>query len=431
MIQRNITPRLRVALADTPAVLLTGARQTGKSTLVQELAATVHPARYLTFDDAGVLAAAQADPAGFLAGLEGAVVLDEVQRAPELFLALKAAVDRDRRPGRFLLTGSANVLLLPRLAETLVGRMEVLTLWPFSQGEIEGLTEGFVDAVFADTLPHLTATRDGWPELLERMLRGGYPEVLERPTEDRRSAWFGSYITTLLQRDVRDLSHIEGLTAVPRLLALLAARTTALLNFSELSRSIAMPQSTLKRYLALLETTFLVQPLPAWSSNLGKRLVKAPKVILNDTGLITSLLALNRERLTVDRGLAGPLLENFVVMELRKQAAWSRTRTLLFHCRTQTGQEIDVVLEDSAGRLVGIEVKASATVSAHDFKGLHALAEMAGPRFQRGVVLYTGTEPLPFGARFQALPVQALWRLGSRTEQKRHVRGRRTLHSRR
>lgn len=431
MLRRNITPLLEAALADTPVVLLTGARQTGKSTLVQEIAATTHPARYLTFDDAGVLAAAQTDPAGFLAGMDDAVVLDEVQRAPELFLALKAAVDRERRPGRFLLTGSANVLLLPRLAETLVGRMEVLTLWPFSQGEIAGVAEGFVDAVFADTLPRLNVMQEAWTELLDRMLRGGYPEVVERSAEDRRTAWFGSYITTLLQRDVRDLAHIEGLTAVPRLLALLAARVTALLNFSELSRSIAMPQSTLKRYLALLETTFLFQPLPAWSSNLGKRLVKAPKVILSDTGLIAALLALNTERLIADRGLAGPLLENFVVMELRKQASWSRTRPQLFHYRTQTGQEVDIVLEDAAGRLVGVEVKASATISASDFKGLHALAEATGRQFHCGIVLYSGTEPLPFGQRLHALPVQVLWRLGMQTEPGRHTRVRRASPSRR
>jgi hypothetical protein len=413
VIRRNITPSLLAALADTPVVLLTGARQSGKSTLVQDITATAHPARYLTLDDAGVLAAARADPAGFLAGVEGAVVLDEVQRVPELFLALKAAVDRDRRPGRFLLTGSANVLLLPRLADLLVGRMEVLTLWPLSQGEIESVSEGFVDAVFADTLPRLVTEPEEWSVLLDRILCGGYPEVLGRAAEARRSAWFGSYITTLLQRDVRDLAHIEGLTLVPRLLTLLAARTTALLNSSELSRSIAMPQSTLKRYLALLETTFLLQPLSAWSSNLGKRLVKAPKIVLSDTGLIVSLLAMGKERLMADRALAGPLLENFVVMELRKQVTWSQTRPQLFHFRTQTGYEVDVVLEDGAGRLVGIEIKASATVSAQDFKGLRTLAEAVGQRFRRGVVLYTGAEPLPFGPRLHAMPVQALWRLGS------------------
>lgn len=416
MIHRNLTPALQAALADTPIVLLTGARQTGKSTLVQDVAATIHPARYLTFDDAGVLSAAHTDPAGFLASLDGAVVLDEVQRVPELFLALKAAVDRDRRPGRFLLTGSANVLLLPRLADTLVGRMEILTLWSLSQGEIEGRSEGFIDALFAHALPPLKSSSETWTKLLDRLLVGGYPEVLTRATEERRSAWFNSYITTLLQRDVRDLAQIEGLTSVPRLLTLLATRATALLNFAELSRSIAMPQSTLKRYLTLLETTFLLCPLPAWSSNVGKRLVKAPKMVLSDTGLLTALSTLRKERLLTDRGLAGPLLENFVVMELRKQTLWSRTRPQVFHFRTQNGQEVDVVLEDSAGRLIGIEVKASATISTYDFKGLRSLAEMAGSRFHRGVVLYTGTEPLPFGPQFSALPISALWELSNHTK---------------
>ena len=412
MFKRNITPAVLAALNDTPVVLLVGARQTGKSTLVQELATSTHPARYLTFDDAAVLAAARSDPSGFLAGLEGAVVLDEVQRAPELLLALKVAVDRNRQPGRFLLTGSANVLLLPRLAETLVGRMEVLTLWPLSQGEIEDHVEGFLDAVFARSLPPLAGRPEEWATLLDRLLRGGYPEVLSRETEERRAAWFGSYVTTLLQRDVRDLSNIEGLTTVPRLLSLLAARATALLNFSELSRSIAMPQSTLKRYLALLEMTFLLQPLPPWSSNRSKRLVKAPKLMLNDTGLLASLLSLSRDRLLTDRSLIGPLLENFVVMELRKQFAWSRVKPQLFHFRTQTGQEVDIVLEDGAGRIVGVEVKAGATVGPQDFKGLHALAEVSDKRFHRGVVFYTGMEPLPFGPRLHALPLQALWRLG-------------------
>lgn len=399
------------ALKDTPVVLLVGARQTGKSTLVQELATTVHPARYLTLDDAGVLAAARSDPAGFLAGLTGSVVLDEVQRAPELFLALKLAVDRNRRSGRFLLTGSANVLLLPRLAETLVGRMEVLTLWPLSQGEIEGRKESFLDAIFSASFSPMTGAVDAWEAILDRLLRGGYPEVLSRETEERRTAWFGSYVTTLLQRDVRDLSNIEGLTTVPRLLSLLAARATALLNISELSRSLAMPQSTLKRYLTLLEMTFLLQPLPPWSSNMGKRLVKTPKLMLNDTGLLASLSALHRERLLTDRSLAGALLENFVVMELRKQLTWSRVNAQLFHFRTQTGQEVDVVLEDGAGRLVGVEVKASATIGPPDFKGLRTLAELADQRFHRGIVFYTGSEPLAFGPQLHALPIQALWQL--------------------
>ena len=413
MINRYISESLLDALADTPVVFLNGARQTGKSTLVQDIAAHGHPARYLTFDDGAVLAAAHTDPAGFLASFEEAeesIVLDEVQRVPDIFLALKAAIDRDRRPGRVLLTGSANILLLPHLAETLVGRMEVLTLWPFSQGELAEVRESFIDTVFAkSSLPTLPVTTEMWSALVERILRGGYPEALSRKTETRRGAWFGSYVTTLLQRDVRDLSNIESLTTFPRLLTLLATRTGALLNTSELSRGLGMPLSTLKRYLALLETMFLVQSLPAWSGNLGKRLVKAPKIVLNDTGLAAHLLGTNTAALKASRDIAGPLLENFVVMELRKQATWSQLQPQLFHFRTQTGQEVDIVLEDREGRLVGIEVKASKTVSSRDFKGLRVLAEAVGTRFQRGIVLYTGTESLPFGPNLYALPIQTLW----------------------
>jgi hypothetical protein len=413
MIRRNISRALLEALADNPIVLLHGARQTGKSTLAQWVATEEHPARYLTLDDAGMLAAARGDPTGFIGGLEGPVVLDEVQRAPELFMAIKASVDRDRRAGRFLLTGSADVMLLPDLSESLAGRMEVLTLWPLSQGEVEGVKEGFIDAVFSDAFPNKMKIRENISKLLARIVRGGYPVIHGRASEERQKAWFGSYVSTILQRDVRDLANIEGLTQLPRVLSLLAARASSLLNLSELSRSVAIPQTTLKRYMALLETTFLVRTLPAWSGNLGKRLVKAPKLLLCDTGLMSSLLGLDRTRVAADTNLRGPLLENFTVMELEKQHAWSRTRPRLFHFRTQTGQEVDIVLEDSAGRLVGIEVKAGAAVNSQDFKGLRAFAEIAGRRFHRGVVLYTGTESIPFGPQLRALPLSALWSIGA------------------
>ncbi len=415
MLWRNVTPGLLEARADSPVVFLSGARQTGKSTLARWLVSKKGVVRYLTLDDAGVLSSARADPAGFVAGLDGPVVLDEVQRAPELFLAIKASVDRNRRPGRFLLTGSTDILLLPRLSESLAGRMEILTLWPLSQGEIEGVTEGFVDLLFGRTPLPVTGSSRERHQLIGKMLAGGYPEILGRHAPDRRRAWFGSYITAILQRDVRDLSNIEGLTALPRLLTLLATRATSLLNFAELSRQAALPQSTLKRYLTLLETTFLVQVLPPWSGNLGKRLIKSPKLIINDSGLMSYLLGLNDGVALGGTPLLGSLIENFVIAELRKQVAWSQTRPQLFHFRTLAGQEIDIVLEDTSGRLVGIEVKASATISAHDFKGLKLLAEEAGKRFHRGVVLYTGTQSIPFGARLHALPVSSLWRMGAKT----------------
>ncbi len=409
MFARHLAAEIAVAFHDTPVVFLNGARQTGKSTLARELIVAGEHARYLTLDDAAVLSAARDDPTGFIAGFDGPVVLDEVQRAPNLFLAIKAAVDRSRKPGRFLLTGSADVLLLPRVADSLAGRMDIFTLWPLSQGELTGVTESFVDSLFLKTRPHPVRDREDRRTLLARVLRGGYPVVQQRDTEARRRAWFDSYITTILQRDIREISDIDDLTLLPRLLALLASRSCGLLNFADLSRSIAVPQTTLKRYFTLLETTFLVRLLNPWSVNIGKRIVKAPKVYLNDTGLMTHLLGLDHARLGFDTAIVGPLLENFALMELRKQIAWSRTRPNIFHFRTHTGEEVDMVLENAAGEIVGVEVKATASVGASDFKGLRALAEAAGARFRRGVVLYTGVETVPFGKNLHAMPISSLW----------------------
>ena len=410
MKRRHLQGQLERALADTPVVLVNGARQVGKTTLVR----TIANRRYVNLDDATVLAAAQSDPAGFLAGLEGPVVLDEVQKAPELFPAIKAAVDGKRRAGRFLLTGSTDVMLLPRLSESLAGRMEVLGLRPFSQGELEGRREGFVDAVFARRMGSSSPGDLSRRDLMERVVRGGYPEAQRRRSAARRTAWFGAYLTAIVQRDVRDLANIEGLSALPRLLGLLAARSAGTLNAADLSRAVALPLSTLKRYLALLSATFLVETVPAWSGNLGKRLVRAPRVYLSDSGLICSQLGLGVPRLAKEPGLFGPLLETFVMLELRKQLAWSRARPGLFHFRTQTGQEVDLVLEDPSGRLVGIEVKAGATARAEDFRGLRVLQEAVGSRFVRGIVLYTGPEPVSFGSRLVALPVESVWRLGAK-----------------
>jgi predicted AAA+ superfamily ATPase len=368
-----------------------------------------HPARYITLDDAAVLSAARGDPTGFLTGLDSPIVLDEVQRVPELFLAIKAVVDRNRVPGHFLLTGSANSLLLPKLSESLAGRMEILSLWPFSQGELEGRTEDFIDRIFASKLPQFPASDLSRSELVKRVLTGGYPEVVGKASTSRRSAWFRSYVTTIVQREVRDLANIEHLTMMPRLLSLLAARAGALMNYTELSRSLGLPQSTLKRYMALFEMTFLSQPLPAWSTNIGKRLIRSRKVVLNDTGLLAHLIGLNEERIKADPNAFGPLLENFVIMELRKQATWSKIQPQLFHFCTRKGQEVDIVLENAVGEVVGIEVKASSTVKSGDFKGLNYLSELLGDRFLRGIVLYTGDQPVPFGSTLYALPVSTLW----------------------
>ena len=408
MYKRNIESELQAAIADTPVVLLNGARQTGKSTLARDFA-QAHSIPYITLDDATQLAAASSDAQGFLAGLGDRAVIDEVQKAPGLFPAIKMSVDRDRRPGRFLLTGSANVLLLPQISESLAGRMELITLLPLSQGELHGQRERFLDGVFAESLPVLQP--GDAIDLKDAVLAGAYPEVIKRPVGKRRDAWFAAYITALLQRDVRDLANIEGLTDMPRLLSLLAARVGSLLNMSELSRSSGIPNSTLKRYLSLLQATFLFQPLPAWSSNLGKRLIKSPKIHLIDSGLTAHLAGVTRQSLDRDPVFFGHLFENFVVNELRKQTGWSDSRMNLHHYRTTTGREVDILLEDAAGRLVGLEVKVSATVVRKDFSGFDALSEDTGRQFVRGIVLYTGEQSVAFGENYMALPVSAMWRM--------------------
>ena len=409
MLGRHATRTFLDGLHDTPVVYLQGARQTGKTTLVRAIAGEQHPARYLTLDAAAVLAAAQDDPEGFIAGLERPVVIDEAQRAPALALAIKLAVDADRRPGQFLLTGSSSVMALPQLADSFAGRMELHTLWPLSQGELAGVRETFIDRVFAPKLPTPEAAPDPEAALVERICKGGYPEVHARRSAGRRRAWFDSYVDSILQRDLRDLANIERLSDMPRLLALLASRASQLVNFSDLARSLAIPQTTLKRYTSLMETTFLVRLLPAWSSNIGKRLTKAPKLLLVDTGLLTHLLDADAGRLRRDRTLLGHVLENFAAMELIKQLGWSERRCELFHFRTESGAEVDLVLEDRGGRLVGIEVKSTSSLQKRDFRGLQALAETAGRQFVGGVVLYTGAAVVPFGRNLRALPISQLW----------------------
>lgn len=408
---RHIAPLLADALSDTPVVLINGARQSGKSTLVQSLANPAKGARqYLTLDDAVVLNAVKSDPAGFINGLQGAVTLDEVQRAPELFLAIKAAVDRQRTPGRFLLTGSADVMLLPGIADSLAGRMEVLSLWPLSSAELaDSAALNRADALFQGDWSGLTVPPCERDELIARLLAGGFPDAVGRASQRRREAWFDAYIQAVLQRDVRDLANIEQLTAIPNLLQLLATRSAALLNFAELSRTATIAQSTLKRYFSLLEMLFLVVRLPSWERNPGKRLVKAPKVFLPDSGLLNHLMAATPESLTAKPGLPGGMVETFVLSELLKHVSFSGLRLTLWHYRTQSNIEVDFILENRLGQITGIEVKASATVDGKDFKGLRHLQETEPGIFQRGIVLYAGREIVPFGERLWAVPLSVWW----------------------
>ena len=407
MISRHIHNSVQLAMTDTPVVLLNGARQTGKTTLAQAIASK-SGAQYYTLDDYATLALAAGDPAGFIRNLGGPVIIDEIQKAPELFPAIKLAVDKDRRPGRFLLTGSANVMTLPRLSESLAGRMEIIPLFPFSVGELAGTPEQFLPRLFSGSLAQSKVLSMG--EEIETILtRGGYPEATQRESDDRRAAWFASYISTILQRDVRDLARVDALHTLPNLLKLLAARSSGLLNLADAGRDAGLSHTTLTRYLALLETVFLVHRLPAWSRNLGQRLVKAPKVHLVDTGLACHLLGADTRRLSEDRPLLGRLLESFVASELRKQISWIDPRIALFHFRTAAGSEVDLVLEKPDGSVAAIEVKAGATVTASDFTALKALRDSIGRQFQAGVVLHLGDRIVPFGDKLWLVPVSALW----------------------
>lgn len=407
MIQRHIQDSVRRAMADTPVVLLNGARQTGKTTLAQAIAGKTG-ANYFTLDDSATIALAAGDPSGFIRNLTGPVVLDEIQKAPDLFPAIKLAVDRNRQPGRFLLTGSANVMTLPRLSESLAGRMEVIPLYPFSAGELAGVAEGFLPRLFAGTIAK-SKPPSVRGDIAARLTRGGYPEATRRQDDGRRAAWFASYISTILQRNVRDLARVDALHTLPNLLKLLAARASGLLNLADVGRDASLSHTTLTRYLALLETVFLVHRLPAWSRNLGQRLVKAPKLHLVDTGLACHLIGTDARRLSEDRTLLGRLLESFVVGELRKQISWNDSQTTLYHFRTATGSEVDVVLENPDGSVAAIEVKASATVGASDFAALKALRDQLGKQFRAGVVLYLGDQIVPFGDKLWLVPVPVLW----------------------
>jgi hypothetical protein len=391
-------------MEDTPVVLLAGPRQAGKTTLVRQISG--NGTRYLTLDDELTLMSAREDPVGMIRSLDRAVI-DEIQRAPSLLLAIKKSVDEDRRPGRFLLTGSANLMALPTVADSLAGRMETLLLLPLSQSEIERQSTNWLDSVFAGWIPQPSAKALG-SDLVDRVLSGGYPEAISRSTPRRRIAWARQYIDALIQRDVRDVSGIEKLDQLPRFLRALAQTAGQMCNYSQLGGQVGLDSKTVAKYVGVFEQMYLLRRVDVWARNRLKRVVKTPKLQFVDSGLLATLIELTAEEVERDRTRFGNVLESFVYGELLKATTTAEVEYALMYYRDADKVEVDVVIENAAGQLVGVEVKASATVKESDLRGLRKLATLAGDQFRIGLLLYDGDETIPLGANIWVSPLATL-----------------------
>ncbi len=405
LLPRFAADRLRAALRDTPAVFVDGPRQAGKTTLVREL--LTGDRAYFTLDDQTALEAARADPAAFVRGLDRATV-EEIQRAPDLLRAIKRAIDTARRPGHYLLTGSANVLMLPTVAESLAGRMKVVTLLPLSRAELRGKRPAFLHHAFAGAVPKPAEPLTG-ADLIDAVLAGGYPEMLRRHDPRRRQAWARGYVNAIVQRDVRDIALVERIEPLRRLLRVLAHHAGQLTNFTEVGGRLGLDDKTTKKYVGVLEQVFLVRRLEPWSRNRLKRLVKTPKLHFLDSGLLAAVAGVDAARLSRDRRLFGPLLESFVVSEILKQQTWCEETYDVFHYRDKDQDEVDLLVEDESGAMIGVEVKAAATVTPADFKGLRKVAAAVGGGFKAGIVVYDGDTVVNFGDRMMAAPVSCVW----------------------
>lgn len=406
MYPRYVESHVRAALRDTRVVAISGPRQSGKTTLARRLARP--KLRFLTLDNQPTLAAARSDPVAFIAELDRAVI-DEVQRAPDLVLAIKQSVDDDQRSGRFLLTGSANLLTIATVRESLAGRVEIVPLYPLSRSErLRIKRPQFISKAFRGQVPqpHKALSAN---QLLQVVVSGGYPEAIKRRSERRRQDWYRAYIDSIIQRDLPEIADLAKASRIPRVLAIAASFAGQLTNLSEIGRSAGIDHKTADQYLRVLEQLYLIQRVPPWFRNELSRLVKTPKLHFIDSGLLTAMRGYSMARIRRDRSLFGPLLEGFVFSELLKLSSWMDERISLFHYRDRDQFEVDFVLEDSAGRIVGVEVKAAASVTRQDFGGLQRLASAAGDSFVQGILLYQGEQALSFAENLRAVPITALW----------------------
>lgn len=398
---------METALADTPVVCVLGPRQAGKTTLVRRFEPEY---TYTSLDDPATLAFAESDPDGFVAALPDPVILDEVQRAPELMRAIKLSVDNDRRPGRFLLTGSANLLLLPRLGDSLAGRMEVVELQPLSAAEQLRQPGGFLGNLLAGNLHAAiepTKIADLIP-LAESVVTGGFPEAVQRAPLRART-WHHQYLRRLIERDVQDIARVREPHQLSRMLQLLALRSAQLLNIASLAKELGLRRETVEHYLAVCERLFLLRRLQPWHRNQAKRLIKTPKLHFVDSGLCATLAGLEANDAVNRRDRFGALLETFVVQQLITQAGWTAPELEFWHYRDKDQVEVDLVITRGQN-IWGVEVKAAATATPADGQGLRRLAAQAGEDFQGGALLYAGTGTFPLETKdCLAVPLARLW----------------------
>ncbi|HEX3392106.1 MAG TPA: ATP-binding protein [Solirubrobacteraceae bacterium] len=407
LIERHARSLIVEALGYSRVVLVLGARQVGKSTLARQVVTSDHPAEIVSLDDQATRATARADPHGFVAELRGPALIDEVQLVPELLYAIKQAVDADPTPGRFLLTGSANVLTAPRISESLAGRTRRIELWPLAQSEINAVEANFVDRLFAGEPPYVSGAPIGHEAFAELVARGGYPAVYTL-TESQRRLWYRDYVQSIVERDLRDIASATKLSEMPRLIRLLASHSGKLLDYRRLARDLRLSDKTVRAYVELLRTTFLVHVVAAWRPGLRSRELQAPKLYLTDTGLLAQQLGVGEERIARDDQLTGPALETFCGMEILKHQSWASKDSTMRHYRVQD-DEIDIVLEAQSGDIAAIEIKASASIRPGDWRVMSKLRDSRRERFKAGVILYTGGRTLPVDDRIWAVPISGLW----------------------